>query len=76
MATSINMTVTGTTYMPGDAVLESKCRGIKVKGNFTFDGGDIRISATGEKSKAISVDGDYTYVSGTLNCAVDAANTI
>lgn len=76
VATSINMTVTGTTYMPGDAVLESKCRGIKVKGNFTFDGGDIRISATGEKSKAISVDGDYTYVSGTLNCAVDAANTI
>ncbi|MCI6144892.1 MAG: carbohydrate-binding domain-containing protein, partial [Bacteroidales bacterium] len=76
VATSINMTVTGTTYMPGDAVLESKCRGIKVKGNFTFDGGDIRISATGKKSKAISVDGDYTYVSGTLNCAVDAANTI
>lgn len=76
VATSVNMTVTGTTYMPGDATLESKCRGIKVKGNFTFDGGNISISATGAKSKAISVDGDYTYVSGSINCAVDAANTI
>lgn len=71
--TRIEMTVTGTTYMPGDALLESKCRGIKVKGNFTFDGGDIRISATGAKSKAISVDGRYTYRKGTLNCPVDAA---
>ncbi|MGM9634064.1 MAG: carbohydrate-binding domain-containing protein [Alloprevotella sp.] len=74
--TSVNMTVTGTTYMPGDVALESKCRGIKVKGNFTFDGGNISIAATGAKSKAISVDGDYTYVSGSINCAVDAANTI
>lgn len=72
-ATRIEMTVTGTTYMPGDALLESKCRGIKVKGDFTFDGGDIRISATGAKSKAISVDGRYTYRKGTLNCPVDAA---
>ena len=73
-ATLIDMTVTGTTYMPGDALLESKCRGIKVKGDFTFDGGTIKISATGTKSKAISVDGDYTYKSGSINCAVDAAN--
>lgn len=72
--TLINMSVTGTTYMPGDALLEAKCRGIKVKGNFTFDGGTIRISATGAKSKAISVDGDYTYKSGSINCPVDAAN--
>lgn len=72
--TLVNMTVTGTTYMPGDALLESKCRGIKVKGDFTFDGGTIRISATGVKSKAISVDGDYTYKSGSINCPVDAAN--
>lgn len=73
-ATLIDMAVTGTTYMPGDALLESKCRGIKVKGDFTFDGGTIKISATGAKSKAISVDGDYTYKSGSINCAVDAAN--
>ena len=73
--TLIDMAVTGTTYMPGDALLESKCRGIKVKGDFTFDGGTIKISATGTKSKAISVDGDYTYKSGSINCAVSAANT-
>lgn len=74
-ATLIDMAVTGTTYMPGDALLESKCRGIKVKGDFTFDGGTIKISATGTKSKAISVDGDYTYKNGSINCAVSAANT-
>ncbi len=74
-APAIAMKVTGTTYMPNDPVLESKCRGIKVKGNFTFDGGNIDISATGQKSKAISVDGNYYYVSGSLNCAVDASNT-
>lgn len=73
-ATLIDMAVTGTTYMPGDLQLESKCRGIKVKGDFTFNGGTIKISATGTKSKAISVDGDYTYKSGSINCAVDAAN--
>lgn len=71
---SINLKVTGTTYAAGTAD-ESKCRGIKGKGNFTFDGGTIRISATGAKSKAISVDGDYIYKSGSLNCIVDAANT-
>ena len=72
---TIRMAVTGTTYMPGNAELESKCRGIKVKGQFTFDGGNISISATGAKSKAISVDGNYNYKSGSINCAVDAANT-
>lgn len=70
----IDLKVTGTTYAAGTAD-ESKCRGIKGKGNFTFDGGTIKISATGVKSKAISVDGDYIYKSGSLNCFVDAANT-
>lgn len=73
-STAITMSVTGTTYM-ADTDSESKCRGIKVKGAFTFDGGTISISATGKKSKAISVDGDYTYKSGSINCSVDAANT-
>lgn len=73
-STVITMSVTGTTYM-ADTDSESKCRGIKVKGAFTFDGGTISISATGKKSKAISVDGDYTYKSGSINCSVDAANT-
>lgn len=72
--TLVKMTVTGTTYMPGDATLESKCRGIKVKGDFTFDGGTIDIIATGAKSKEISVDGYYTYKNGSINCYVDSAN--
>lgn len=75
-ATSVNMNVTGTTYKPGDALLESKCRGIRVKGDFTFDGGDIRISATGVKSKAVKVDGVYTYKSGSINCVVEDINSI
>ena len=70
----IDLKVTGTTYAAG-TVDESKCRGIKGKGNFTFDGGTIKISATGAKSKAISIDGNYIYKSGSLNCSVDAANT-
>ena len=65
--TSISMDVTGTTYMPGDAVLESKCRGIKVKGNYIFDGGNISMNVTGKKAKGISCDGTYTYRSGTTN---------
>lgn len=72
--TKVKMEVTGTTYMPGDAELESKCRGIKVKGDFTFDGGVIDIVATGAKSKEISVDGYYTYKNGSINCYVDSAN--
>ena len=72
-STKIKMTVTGTTYMLGDATLESKCRGIKVKGNLTFAGGFIDISATGTKSKAISVDGVYYYSGGQMTCTVDAA---
>ena len=69
----IDLVVTGTTYAAGTAN-ESKCRGIKGKGDFIFDGGTIKISATGAKSKAISIDGTYTYKSGSLNCAVDSAN--
>ncbi len=68
--TSVKMTVSGTTYMPGDLELESKCRGMKIKGNFTFDGGDIFITVTGDKAKAVSVDGLYTYKSGSINCPV------
>ena len=66
-APQLRMTVSGTTYMPGDATLESKCRGIKVKGNFTFDGGDIYMEVTGSKAKGISVDGLFNYKSGTSN---------
>ena len=66
-ATSVKMTVSGTTYMPGDPLLESKCRGIKGKRDLTFDGGDINMTVTGAKAKGISIDGTWTYVSGTTN---------
>lgn len=67
VAPLIQMTVSGTTYMPGDEELESKCRGIKVKGDFTLDGGQIEMTVTGEKAKAISVDGKFTHLSGTTS---------
>ena len=74
--TKINMVVTGSTYMPGDATLQSKCRGIKGKGNLVFDGGNIQISSTGKGSKAVSVDGVFTYKSGTYNCVIEDINGI
>ena len=66
-ATTIRMDVTGTTYMSGDPNLESKCRGMKIKGNYTFNGGSISMNVTGKKAKGISCDGTYTYISGTTN---------
>lgn len=63
----IRMDVTGSTYMPGDPVNEAKCRGIKVKRNFIFDGGDIFMQVTGHKAKGISVDGQTQHLSGTTN---------
>lgn len=63
----IEMEVSGTTYMPRDPILESKCRGIKVKRNFIFDGGNIHMNVTGSKAKGISVDGIVNYISGTSN---------
>lgn len=66
--TKIQMDVTGTTYTdPADATNTSKCRGIKVKGDYTLKGGTISMNVTGKKAKGISVDGVYTYVGGTTN---------
>ena len=39
----------------------------------TFAGGFIDISATGEKSKAISIDGVFYYSGGQMTCSIDAA---
>lgn len=63
----IEMNVAGSTYMPGDPVLESKCRGMKIKGNFTFNGGSIQMNVTGADAKGISLDGTYNYISGSTN---------
>lgn len=69
----IYMLATGDEYVnPVDASDTSKCRGIKVKGAFTFNGGTIERdpSSTVKSSKIISVDGDYIYKAGTYsNCS-------
>ena len=66
--TDIEMDVTGTTYTdPTNETNTSKCRGIKVKGNYTLKGGNIHMNVTGKKAKGISVDGKYTYEGGTTN---------
>ena len=64
--TLITMTVSGTTYHKGQED-ESKCRGIKVKGNYTLAGGKINMTVTGKKAKGIAIDGTYTYKGGTTN---------
>lgn len=64
--TTITMNVAGTTYHKGEAD-ESKCRGIKVKGNYTLAGGSISMNVTGKKAKGISIDGLYTKTGGTTN---------
>lgn len=64
--TYITMDVSGSTYAK-DTVDESKCRGIKVKGNYTLAGGTISMNVTGSKAKGISIDGSYTYTGGTTN---------
>lgn len=69
--TLINMTVSGTTYKYTDPTTgledSSKCRGIKVTGNYTLSGGTISMTVTGKKAKGISIDGQYTYLGGTTN---------
>lgn len=64
--TAITMNVAGTTYHK-DQPDESKCRGIKVKGNYTLAGGTISMNVTGKKAKGISIDGVYTKTGGTTN---------
>lgn len=70
----IYMLATGSEYVnPADATDTSKCRGIKVKGNFTFNGGLLErdLSSTIKAAKIISVDGTYTYKAGAFkNCSL------
>ncbi len=68
---TINVAATGTTYMPGNATLEAKCQGIRVKGNLDMYGGVVTATATGKSSKAVKVDGIYTKHGGTMNAVVD-----
>lgn len=64
--TAITMNVAGTTYHKGEAD-ESKCRGIKVKGDYTLAGGSIKMNVTGKKAKGIAIDGTYKHTGGTTN---------
>ncbi|MCH5182316.1 MAG: carbohydrate-binding domain-containing protein [Prevotellaceae bacterium] len=69
-APQIRMTVSGGRYTDPESQKEKRARGIDVDGDFTFDGGDISISATGKGSQAVKVGGTYTYLSGTIDCTV------
>lgn len=63
----------GDTYEDPSTLDTSKCRGIKVKGNFTFAGGTIERDANSlvKSTKIISIDGTYTYQKGVLkNCLI------
>ena len=64
--TYIEMLVSGGVYMPNNPDLRAKTRGIRVKGNFTLDGGKIQITITDENAKAIKQDGEYVYRSGDI----------
>lgn len=70
----IFMNASGNEYVnPADATDTSKCRGIKVKGNFTFNGGTLfrDLTSTVKASKIISIDGTYIYKAGVLtNCSI------
>lgn len=70
----VYLLATGDEYVnPADPNDTSKCRGIKVKGNFTFDGGTIERDASSsvKSTKIISIDGTYTYKAGAYkNCSV------
>lgn len=69
----IYMYASGDTYEDPATQETSKCRGIKVKGNFTFAGGTIERDANSlvKSTKIISVDGTYTYQKGEYkNCLV------
>ena len=73
-ATAVTITESGTTYHK-DQADESKTRGIKVDGNFTFDGGTLTVSTPGKKAKNVVVDGTYYYKSGNLgDTVIEAAN--
>ena len=61
----IDLVVTGATYANGTAD-ESKCRGIKCKGDFILEGGTVKIKTSSE-NKAASIDGEFVHTGGTYN---------
>ncbi len=68
---NITVNATGTTYMPNDALLSSKCMGIRVKVNLDVYGGTTTVTNSGANSRGIKVDGNYAKHGGTVNGTVD-----
>ncbi|MBR4516752.1 MAG: carbohydrate-binding domain-containing protein [Bacteroidaceae bacterium] len=62
--TTMQIRATGTTYENEETEDESRCMGIKVKGNLTVNAGTIRVANTGKYSYGIKVDGVYTKAAG------------
>lgn len=62
--TTMQIRATGTTYEDEETEDESRCMGIKVKGNLTVNAGTIRVANTGKYSYGIKVDGVYTKADG------------
>ena len=62
--TTMQIRATGTTYEDEETEDESRCMGIKVKGNLTVNAGTIRVANTGKYSYGIKVDGVYTKAAG------------
>lgn len=58
--TLMQIRATGTTYEDEETEDESRCMGIKVKGNLTVNAGTIKVANTGKYSYGIKVDGKYT----------------
>ena len=50
----------GTTYEDEETDEDSRCMGIKVKGNLTINAGTIQVANKGKYSYGIKVDGTYT----------------
>ena len=58
--TLIQIRANGTTYEDEETEDESRCMGIKVKGNLTVNAGTIQVANKGRYSYGIKVDGTYT----------------
>ena len=58
--TLMQIRANGTTYEDEETDDESRCIGIKVKGNLTINAGTIQVANKGKYSYGIKVDGKYT----------------
>ncbi|RRD79950.1 carbohydrate-binding domain-containing protein [Alloprevotella sp. OH1205_COT-284] len=69
--TMVTVSAKGDVFHPGE-IDESKTRGIKADHDFTLDGGTVKVTSSGKKSKDIRVGGTYKYKSGTITGNVEA----